>query len=71
MEINYHRTLGEEFGLNPAEYADIAIKELHFSVRVSNRLQRDSIHNIKILRLPTTSMDCKEKIIAALRKKDS
>lgn len=27
--------------------------------------------NIKVLRLPTTSMDCKEKIIAALPKKDS
>ena len=38
METNNHRTLGEEFELNPAEYADIAIKELHFSVRVSNRL---------------------------------
>ena len=46
MEINYDRTFGEEFGLNPAEYADIAIKELHFSVRVSNRLQRDNIHTV-------------------------
>lgn len=46
MEINYDRTLGEEFELNPAEYADIAIKELHFSVRVSNRLQRDNIHTV-------------------------
>ena len=54
MEMNYHRTLGEEFGLNPAEYADIAIKELHFSVRVSNRLQRDSIHTIADLLNTTT-----------------
>lgn len=46
METNNHRTLGEEFELNPAEYADIAIKELHFSVRVSNRLQRDNIHTV-------------------------
>lgn len=54
MEMNYHRTLGEEFGLNPAEYADIAIKEHHFSVRVSNRLQRDSIHTIADLLNTTT-----------------
>ena len=46
MEINYERTLGEEFELKPTEYADIAVKELNFSVRVSNRLQRDNIHTI-------------------------
>lgn len=46
MEINYDRTFGEEFKLNPAEYADIAVKELNFSVRVSNRLQRDNIHTV-------------------------
>ena len=54
MEINYDRTLGEEFELNPAEYADIAIKELHFSVRVSNRLQRDNIHTVADLLNTTT-----------------
>lgn len=54
METNNHRTLGEEFELNPAEYADIAIKELHFSVRVSNRLQRDNIHTVADLLNTTT-----------------
>ena len=54
METNNHRTLGEEFELNPAEYADIAIKELRFSVRVSNRLQRDNIHTVADLLNTTT-----------------
>lgn len=54
MEINYDRTLGEEFGLPPVEYADIAINELQFSIRVSKRLQRDNIHTVADLLNTTT-----------------
>ena len=54
METNHCRTLGEEFQLNPDEYADIAITELRFSVRVSNRLRRDNIHTVADLLNTTT-----------------
>lgn len=54
MEMNFYRTLAEEFSLNPAEYTDIPVKELHFSVRVSNCLQRDNIHTVADLLNTTT-----------------
>jgi hypothetical protein len=46
MEINSCRSLGEEFSLNPAEYENVPITGLDFSVRVSNRLQRDNIRTV-------------------------
>lgn len=60
-------------------------KKIELVVEVDGRQHQESVQfardrrkdrllqgaNIKVLRLPTTSMDCKEKIIAALPKKDS
>ena len=54
MEIYSSRSLGEELSLNPAEYENVSITELNFSVRVSNRLQRDNIHTVAELLNTTT-----------------